>query len=164
MRRAAPDGLLLAIAAVLATATQLLASTTAEASPLRVALDPGGPLPRIWSTHLRADPDVRIVPAERAQVMAPEHVAPAVTYLASPQCNESGICINASGGRYARSAIVLTKGVQYDPHEFKDADWFSDNFEKITDMNGAYAPWTFQATREQHNEQLKAAGKGVSRA
>jgi hypothetical protein len=87
-----------------------------------------------------------------------------VTYLASPQCNESGICINASGGRYSRSAIVLTKGVQYDAHEFKDADWFSDNFEKITDMNGAYAPWTFMATREQHNEQLKTAGKGVSRA
>ena len=102
--------------------------------------------------------------AERAQVMAPDHVAPAVTYMASPQCNESGICINASGGRYSRSAIVLTKGVNYDPHEFKDADWFSDNFEKITDMNGAYAPWTFQATREQHAEAQKAAGKPASRA
>ena len=102
--------------------------------------------------------------AERAVVMAPDHVAPAVTYLSSPQCNESGICINASGGRYSRSAIVLTKGVNYDPHEFKDADWFEANFEKITDMNGAYAPWTFQATREQHAEAQKAAGKPASRA
>jgi NAD(P)-dependent dehydrogenase (short-subunit alcohol dehydrogenase family) len=101
---------------------------------------------------------------DRAQMMAPDHVAPPVTYMASPQCNESGICINASGGRYARSAIVLTKGVQYDAHEFKDADWFSDNFEKITDMDGAYAPWTFMATREQHSEQQKAAGKPASRA
>ena len=91
-------------------------------------------------------------------------MAPAVTYLSSPQCNESGICINASGGRYSRSAIVLTKGVNYDPHEFKDADWFEANFEKITDLNGAYAPWTFQATREQHAEAQKAAGKPVSRA
>ena len=102
--------------------------------------------------------------AERAVVMAPEHVAPAVTYLSSPQCNESGICINASGGRYSRSAIVLTKGVNYDPHEFKDADWFESNFGTITDLNGAYAPWTFQATRDQNAEAQKAAGKPVSRA
>ena len=101
---------------------------------------------------------------ERAVVMAPDHVAPAVTYLASPQCNESGICINASGGRYSRSAIVLTKGVQYDPHSFKDADWFEANFQQITDLEGSYAPWTFQLTRDQHNEALKAAGKPASRA
>lgn len=96
---------------------------------------------------------------ERAQVMAPEHVAPAVTYLSSPQCTESGICINGSGGRYARSAIVLTKGVTYDPHEFKDADWFESQFAQITDMDGAYVPWTFGETRDEHAAKRAAAAK-----
>jgi NAD(P)-dependent dehydrogenase (short-subunit alcohol dehydrogenase family) len=96
---------------------------------------------------------------ERAQVMAPDHVAPAVTYLSSPQCTESGICINASGGRYSRSAIVLTKGVTYDPHEFKDADWFESQFKQITDLEGSYAPWTFGETREEHAAKRAAAAK-----
>jgi NAD(P)-dependent dehydrogenase (short-subunit alcohol dehydrogenase family) len=96
---------------------------------------------------------------ERAQVMAPDHVAPAVTYLCSPQNTESGICINASGGRYSRSAVVLTKGVNYDPHEFKDADWFASQWDKITDMNGAWAPWNMRETREEHAASKAAAPK-----
>jgi len=89
--------------------------------------------------------------------MAPEHVAPAVTYLASPQCQESGICINASGGRYSRSAIVLTKGVNYDPHEFKDADWFESQWGKITDLEGSWAPWNMRETRDEHYAAKKNA-------
>jgi NAD(P)-dependent dehydrogenase (short-subunit alcohol dehydrogenase family) len=73
---------------------------------------------------------------ERAQLMAPEHVAPAVTYMCSPQCQESGICIDASGGRYGRTAIVRNTGVRYDPHEFKDADWFESQWKAITDITG----------------------------
>nr|HMO96963.1 SDR family NAD(P)-dependent oxidoreductase [Tepidiformaceae bacterium] len=94
---------------------------------------------------------------ERAQVMAPEHVAPAVTYLASPQCQESGVCINGSGGRYSRTAIVTNNGVNYDPHEFKDADWFEANWAKITDLSDAKVPWSFRETREEHYAAKKAA-------
>ncbi len=102
--------------------------------------------------------------AERKILMSPDHVAPAVTYLSSPQCNESGIIIDAAGGRYTRTAFVTSKGVQWDAHEFKDADWFSDNFEKITNLEGAVAPWSFGMSREAHAEAQKAAGKPVSRA
>ncbi|MCZ2108906.1 MAG: SDR family NAD(P)-dependent oxidoreductase [Dehalococcoidia bacterium] len=87
---------------------------------------------------------------ERAIVMGPEHVAPAVTYLSSPQCQESGVCINASGGHYSRIAIVRNNGVDYDPHTHKDADWFEQNWGTITDLTGAYAPWSFRESREQH--------------
>lgn len=87
---------------------------------------------------------------ERQIVMGPEHVAPAVTYLASPQCQESGICINASGGRYNRIAIVRNDGVSFDPHTHKDADWFEANWDTITDLTGAQAPWSFRETREEH--------------
>lgn len=87
---------------------------------------------------------------ERAQVMAPDHVAPAVTYLCSPQCQESGICIDASGGRYGRTAIVRNEGVKYDAHEFKDADWFESNWKAITDLSDAKVPWSFRETRDEH--------------
>ncbi len=93
---------------------------------------------------------------ERKQTMAPDHVAPAVTYMASAQCTESGVCIEASGGRYGRTQIVRTAGVSYDAHEFKDADWFASQWDKIADMSGATAPWTMQETREAHYAAKKA--------
>ena len=93
---------------------------------------------------------------ERKQTMAPDHVAPAVTYMASAQCTESGVCIEASGGGYGRTQIVRTAGVSYDAHEFKDADWFASQWDKIADMSGATAPWTMQETREAHYAAKKA--------
>jgi hypothetical protein len=87
---------------------------------------------------------------ERAQVMAPEHVAPAVTYLASPQCQESGVCVNASGGHYSRIAIVRNDGVSFDPHGFKDADWIEANWGAITDLSAPKIPWSFRETRDEH--------------
>ena len=89
--------------------------------------------------------------------MAPEHVAPAVTYLASPQCTESGIVIDAAGGHYGRTQMIRGKGVDFDPREFKDADWFEANFGKITDLTGAQAMWSMQQTREEHASAKKAA-------
>src|SRR6185312_4631607 len=94
---------------------------------------------------------------ERQVVMGPEHVAPAVTYLSSPQCRESGVCINASGGSYSRIAFVRNKGVTFDPHQHKDADWFEANWSEITDLTGATAPWSFRETREQHYAAKNAA-------
>lgn len=89
-------------------------------------------------------------PTEREIVMGPEHVAPAVTYLASSQCQQSGVCIDAAGGHYGRIAFVRNGGVNYDPHTHKDADWFEANWEKITDLTGAQAPWSFRETFDQH--------------
>lgn len=89
-------------------------------------------------------------PAEREIVMGPQHVAPAVTYLSSPRCTESGLCIDAAGGRFGRIAIVRNTGVRYDPHDPKDADWFETQWAKVTDLTGAWAPWSGRESREQH--------------
>ena len=43
-----------------------------------------------------------LIGEERARAMRPELVAPAVTYLASPQCTESGLIIEALGGTFNR--------------------------------------------------------------
>jgi len=94
--------------------------------------------------------------AERDIVMAPDHVAPAVTYMCSPQCVESGVAIEASGGRYGRIAFVRNEGLTYDPHGFKDADWVEANWSKITDISAAKAPWSFRETRDEHYAAKKA--------
>jgi NAD(P)-dependent dehydrogenase (short-subunit alcohol dehydrogenase family) len=113
---------------------------------INVNLISPGAQTRMTANLMGRDPD----DAERAVVMAPDHVAPAVTYLASPQCQESGVCIDASGGRYGRTAIVRNQGVTYDPHEFKDADWFESQWKAITDISAAKAPWSFRESREEH--------------
>ena len=94
--------------------------------------------------------------AERDQVMSPDHVAPAVTFLASPQCTESGVCVNASGGHYSRIAIVRNDGVSFDAHSFKDADWIEANWAAITDLSQPKVPWSFRETRDEHYAKAKA--------
>ena len=87
---------------------------------------------------------------DRDVVMSPDHVAPAVTYLCSKENTQSGLVIDASGGRYRRSQFVNTTGVTFDPHEFKNAEWVQENFDKITDMTGAKAFWSMRETRDEH--------------
>jgi NAD(P)-dependent dehydrogenase (short-subunit alcohol dehydrogenase family) len=87
----------------------------------------------------------------RRQAMAPEQVAPAVTFMASPQCTQSGMVIEAGGGQYATSFMVRTKGVTIDPSQPKDADWIEANLGNLTDMNGAQVLWGIRETREEHD-------------
>lgn len=92
---------------------------------------------------------------DRDVIMSPDHVAPVVTYLCSKENTESGLILEASGGNYRRAQFVQTNGVQFDPHEFKNAEWVQDNFAKITDMTGAKALWGFRETRDEHYAKLK---------
>ena len=87
---------------------------------------------------------------DRDVVMSPDHVAPAVTYLCSKENTQSGLVIDASGGRYRRSQFVNTTGVTFDAHEFKNAEWVQENFDKITDLDGAKAYWSMRETRDEH--------------
>src|SRR4029079_7324338 len=51
---------------------------------------------------------------ERLAQMSPDLVAPAVTYMGSPECTDSGFIIEASGGRFGRAAIVRNRQVKPD--------------------------------------------------
>ena len=93
---------------------------------------------------------------ERAEVMSPDHVAPTVTYMVSKENAESGLIIEAAGGRYRRAQFVQTNGVTFDPHEFKTAEWVQENWAKITDMTGAKPLWNGRETREEHYAAKKA--------
>ena len=86
----------------------------------------------------------------RRQSMAPEQVAPAVTFMASPQCTQSGMVLEAGGGRYAASFMVQTKGLTIDPSQPKDADWIEANLSTLTNMEGAQVQWGIRQTRDEH--------------
>jgi len=86
----------------------------------------------------------------RKQAMAPEHVAAAVTFMASPQCTQSGMVLEAGGGQYAASFMVRTKGLKIDPTQPKDADWIEANLAALTNMEGGQVMWGMGETREAH--------------
>jgi NAD(P)-dependent dehydrogenase (short-subunit alcohol dehydrogenase family) len=94
---------------------------------------------------------------DRAQAMRPELVAPAVTYLASPQNTESGLIIEALGGAFNRCSFVKNEGVRVDPSSNPDANWVQENWAKITDLTGAIPMWNIGTTRAKF-EADQAAG------
>lgn len=78
---------------------------------------------------------------DRAATMGPEHVAPAVTYLCSTQCEDSGLVIEAGAGFYRRVALVRTPGVEFDPTEHKDGDWVAENWSNIVRFTEPQEMW-----------------------
>jgi NAD(P)-dependent dehydrogenase (short-subunit alcohol dehydrogenase family) len=88
-----------------------------------------------------------LMPKERLAAMAPELVAPVVTYLASPQCNASGMILEASGGDFGRAAIVRNARVHIDE---PTADKVEANWAKIIDLTGAQPYWDMRQTFDQY--------------
>ncbi len=78
-----------------------------------------------------------LLPGERHDILGPEHIAPAVVYMASEQCQDSGLVIQAAGGSYARSFIAtgphvaVTDGSATATLEQVDEKWGA-----ITDISG----------------------------
>jgi NAD(P)-dependent dehydrogenase (short-subunit alcohol dehydrogenase family) len=88
-----------------------------------------------------------LMPQDRLAAMGPELVAPAVTFMASPQCTSSGMIIEASGGDFGRAAIVRNERVHLDQ---PTADKIEANWAKITDLKGAQAYWDMRQTFDQY--------------
>jgi len=88
-----------------------------------------------------------LMPEDRAAQMSPDLVAPAVTYLCSPECQDSGYIIEASGGAFGRVAIVENDRVQLSN---PTADDVAAQWEAITDLEKARPMWSIRQTLEQH--------------
>ncbi len=87
----------------------------------------------------------------RQASMSPDFVAPAVTYLCSPDCSSSGMVIEASSGRYSRAAIVRNEGIKL---ESPDADKVAANWGAITDLDGAEVWWSVRQSLKEHLAEL----------
>lgn len=82
-----------------------------------------------------------VMPQEMVERLKPEHVVPAVVYMVSKECTDSGLVIEAGAGNFNRAAIVKGKGVQPGMDTVKDAEWVQQNWAAITDLTGAEPMW-----------------------
>jgi NAD(P)-dependent dehydrogenase (short-subunit alcohol dehydrogenase family) len=71
------------------------------------------------------------MPMEAFERLKPEHIIPAVLYLCSNQCRDSGMYINAFGGYISRSAILTSPGVT----GILTPEQVSENWDKILQMD-----------------------------
>ena len=75
-----------------------------------------------------------VFPPDRYTALLPELVTPAVMYLCSEQCEDTGFYINAAGGRFSRSNIVTSPDVFI---EDPTAEKVAENWSKIIDLTDA---------------------------
>jgi NAD(P)-dependent dehydrogenase (short-subunit alcohol dehydrogenase family) len=82
-----------------------------------------------------------VMPQEMIDRLKPELVVPAVTYLVSNACTDSGMVIEAGAGNFNRAVIVKSKGLQPGMDANTDAEWVGANWAKIIDLEGAEPQW-----------------------
>ena len=67
--------------------------------------------------------------------MDPAWVSPAVVYLSTDECTETGTVILAWGGNYARVALMQSAGAEFS--EIPSVEQLADAWGAVTDLNGA---------------------------
>lgn len=72
---------------------------------------------------------------DRARQFDPAKVAPAIAYLCSDECTESGIIVRSGAGHHSRVALMQSPGVDFDA--VPTLAEFSQAWPGLTDMNGA---------------------------
>lgn len=91
-----------------------------------------------------------VMPQEMVDRLKPELVVPAVVYMCSSDCTDSGLVIEAGAGNFNRAAIVKGPGVQPGMADTKDAEWIESNWEQITSLEGAEPMWRTGQTLKEH--------------
>jgi NAD(P)-dependent dehydrogenase (short-subunit alcohol dehydrogenase family) len=91
-----------------------------------------------------------VMPKEMVDKLTPEFVVPAVTYLVSKDCTDSGLIIEAGAGSFSRAALVKGPGIRPGMDEVKSAEWVQENWAGITSLEGAEPMWSSGKTLKAH--------------
>jgi hypothetical protein len=75
-----------------------------------------------------------LTPPDAAKLMKPELVSPAVGWLCSERCTQSGLIINALGGYFSRIQYFETTGTQFDPTAPVTIDMIDSAFGEFGDL------------------------------
>jgi len=94
----------------------------------------------------------QVMSQEMVDRLKPEFVVPAVTYMVSNQCTDSGLIIEAGAGSYNRAVMVKGPGVRPGMDDMKDAEWIAENWAKVTSLEGAEPMWGSGKTLRAHLE------------
>ena len=77
-----------------------------------------------------------VLPPQLFEKMKPDFITPAVLYMCSEQCVDSGMIINATLGYYSRSAMVTGPGVFLsDGHRIPEPEEIMDAWSKIKSLD-----------------------------
>ena len=97
-----------------------------------------------------------LLPEAMRKYMKPEHVSPAVAWMASEECNITGQIIAAAAGGFSVVQYFQSEGVQFDPENPVTLEMFAEAFPKISDMTNA-AP--LGRNRSRLEERLRGMGR-----
>ncbi len=95
-----------------------------------------------------------VMPPEAVERLKPDYVAPAVIYMASNECQDSGLIIEAGAGNFNRAAIVRGKGIQPGIGDIKDAEWVAENWAAVTSLADAEPMWRTGQTLKDYKASL----------
>ncbi len=77
-----------------------------------------------------------VMPPEFFEKMKPDFVAPAVLYMCSEQCTDSGMIINAALGYFSRSAVLTGPGaILSDGKKIPTPEEVMESWDKITSLD-----------------------------
>jgi hypothetical protein len=78
-----------------------------------------------------------LIQEDIGRFQGPEQVAPAVGWMCSEACMETGAIIGASAGGFTRLKIFETATVQLDPTQPISVEAFAEAYPKISDLSSA---------------------------
>ncbi|MDF2234082.1 SDR family NAD(P)-dependent oxidoreductase [Albimonas sp. CAU 1670] len=84
------------------------------------------------------------IPEDYLAMLDPAHVSPAVAYLASEACQDTGVIVTAAAGGFGRLHYFESQGVQFDPHGPASVEDVAAAWGRITAFEGL-APSEFGA-------------------
>ncbi len=91
-----------------------------------------------------------VMPQEMVDRLKPDLVVPAVVYLVSKECEDSGLIIEAGAGRFSRAVLVKGPVVETGLDDVKTAEWVQEQWSKITSLEGAQPMWNSQTPLAKH--------------
>jgi NAD(P)-dependent dehydrogenase (short-subunit alcohol dehydrogenase family) len=83
-----------------------------------------------------------LMPEPVANLLKPEAVSPAVAWLCSDRCTQSGLIVNALGGFFSRIQFFETEGVQFDPTAPVTVEALDEAFAGLSRLDGKLTPVT----------------------
>ncbi len=83
----------------------------------------------------------QVMSQEMVDKLKPEFVAPAVIYMVSKECEDSGLIIEAGAGNFNRAAMVKGPGIRPGMDTPLDAEWAQEHWPQITSMEAAEPMW-----------------------
>ncbi len=102
-----------------------------------------------------------VMKPEMVEAMKPEYVTPAVIYMVSEDCEDSGLLIEAGAGNFNRAAVVKGPGIRPGLGEPKSVEWVQENWGQITSLENAPAMWNGRQTVEEFlKERAQAKSQG----